>query len=183
MLRYLPNLLTLSRLLLAIPLGMLVLAGDYRLALVVGAVAGITDALDGLLARVLNAHSRFGAALDPIADKTLITVAFLCFAQTGLIPWYLAVAVILRDVIIITGAACYHWLIGPFEFSATRMSKANMFIQLCFCFLVLLAQLFEEIPAESIVAGSAAVLFFAAASGFDYVMKWSIKALHSKESR
>lgn len=180
MLRHLPNLLTLSRLLLAVPLGILILDEDFQAALVVGGVAGITDALDGFLARLLNAHSRLGAALDPIADKILTTVSFLCFAQIGLIPWYVALAVILRDLVIVAGAACYHWLIGPFEFAATRLSKVNMFVQISFCILVLLAQVVPEIPAESITAGTVAVLFIAGASGFDYVMKWSMKAIQSR---
>ena len=84
MLQYLPNSLTVLRLLLAGPLGWLVLREQYHWALVVGLLAGLTDALDGLLARRLNALSRFGAALDPVADKVLITVAFLCFAQAAM---------------------------------------------------------------------------------------------------
>ena len=106
MLRYLPNGLTFLRLLLAVPLGILILGGDYSSALIVGLLAGITDALDGFFARRLNAFSRFGAAIDPIADKTLITVTFLCLASMALVPWYLAIAVISRDLIIVAGAAC-----------------------------------------------------------------------------
>lgn len=183
MLQYLPNCMTASRLLLAGPLGYLILQQEYQWALLVGLVAGLTDALDGFLARRLNALSRFGAALDPIADKVLITVAFLCFAQVGLIPWYLALAVILRDLVIVLGASCYHWLIGPFEFAATRLSKANMFIQIAFCVLVLLAQVVAWIPGETITAGSAAVLFIAGASGCDYIIKWTGKALRQRRQQ
>ncbi len=183
MLKHLPNLLTLTRLLLALPLGALILAHRFELALAVAVAAGVTDALDGFLARLLDAHSRFGAALDPVADKVLITVAFLCFAQTGLIPWYVALVVILRDLLIVAGALCYHWLIGPFEFAATRLSKANMFVQICFCMLVLLAQVAPAIPAASVTAGIAMVLFIAGASGFDYVMKWSIKAIRNHHEK
>ena len=86
MLRYLPNGLTLLRLLLAVPLGVLILRGEYTWALGVGVLAGVSDGLDGLLARRLQALSRFGAALDPVADKTLIMVAFLTLASVELIP-------------------------------------------------------------------------------------------------
>lgn len=177
MLRYLPNALTLSRLILAAPLGILILRQNYEWALVVGLLAAASDALDGFLARRLNVLSRCGAALDPIADKVLITVAFLGFAQVGLIPWYLAAVVIARDLVILVGATCYHWLIGTFDFAATPLSKANMFIQICFCALVLTAQVFTTIPQMAITLASAAVLFFAGASGSDYVIKWSAKAL------
>lgn len=182
LLRYLPNSLTFMRLLLALPLGMLILRGEYNWALGVGLVAGLSDALDGFFARRLQAFSRFGAALDPIADKILITVTFLCLAQVELVPWYLAVAVITRDLIIVCGAACYYKLIGPFTFAATRLSKANMVIQIVFCVLVLLAQVVPGIPVLAILAGTAAVLFIAAASGFDYVMSWTIKAIQARKS-
>ena len=180
MLQYLPNALTFSRLLLAAPLGYLILHEQFGWALGIGLIAGITDALDGFAARRLGVFSRLGAAMDPIADKVLITVAFLCFAHTGLIPWYLAIAVIARDLIIVLGAACYRLLIGDFEFSATQLSKTNMLIQIAFCTLVLAAQVASWIPAIAITAASAAVLFIAGASGFDYVMKWSIKAFRHR---
>ncbi len=180
MLKYLPNSLTFLRLLLAIPLGLLILREDYTAALVVGLLAGVTDALDGFFARHLNALSRFGAALDPIADKVLITVSFLTFAATGLVPWYLAIAVIARDLIIVAGAVCYHLLIGSFEFAASNLSKANMFVQISFCALVLAAQVLPQIPSVAITAGMAAVLFIAASSGFDYVVSWTIKAIQTR---
>jgi cardiolipin synthase len=182
-LRYLPNALTFSRLLLAVPLGIVILGENYPAALMIGFVAGLTDALDGFFARRLGVFSRFGAALDPIADKVLVTVSFLCLAQVQLIPWYLALAVIARDLIIVAGALCYHWLIGPFDFAASNLSKANMFIQIGFCVLVLLVQVVPSIPAVSITIGMALVLFIAASSGFDYVSSWTIKAIQVKQQR
>ena len=183
MLRFLPNSLTFLRLLLALPMGWLILRQQYDWALATGVLAGISDALDGFAARRLNAFSRFGAILDPIADKILILVTFLCLAEVGLVPWYLAIAVIARDLVIVAGASCYYALIGPFEFAATNLSKSNMAIQISFCVLVLLSQVVEDIPSQAILAGSAAVLFLAAASGFDYVMSWTIKAMQSRKTK
>lgn len=184
MLQYLPNSLTILRLLLTLPLGILILREDFAMALAVGFLAGLSDALDGFFARRLQAFSRFGAALDPIADKILIMVTFVCFAEVQLVPWYLAIAVIARDLIIVIGAACYYRFIGPFEFSATNLSKLNMVIQICFCVLVLSSQVVPEIPQVATLIGSVAVLFIAAASGFDYVMSWTIKAMQSpKDSK
>lgn len=183
MLQYLPNCLTFSRLLLALPLGLLILREQYDWALAIGVLAGVTDALDGFFARRLNALSRFGAILDPIADKVLVTVTFLCLAAAELVPWYLAIAVIARDLVIVMGAACYYKFIGPFEFAATGLSKGNMAIQICFCVLVLLSQVFNNIPPQITLIGTAAVLFVAAASGFDYVMSWTIKAIESRKTK
>lgn len=180
MLKYLPNALTLLRLLLAAPLGYLILQQQYGTALGIGLVAGITDALDGFAARKLGHLSRFGAALDPVADKTLVTVAFLCFAQVELIPWYVALTIIGRDLVIVTGALCYHLLIGQFEFAATRLSKFNMLVQICFCVILLCAQLFHGIDPIILQIATTAVLLIAIVSGFDYVRTWGHKALQNK---
>ena len=183
MLQYLPNCLTFLRLLLAVPLGLLILREQYDWALITGVIAGITDALDGFIARRFDALSRFGAILDPIADKVLITVTFVCMAVVELVPWYLSIAVIARDLIIIAGAAAYYRFIGPFEFAASNLSKSNMALQIAFCVLVLLSQVLDSIPPQLTLVGTAAVLFLAAASGFDYVMSWTIKAIQSRKTK
>ena len=84
---------------------------------------------------------------------------------------------------IVIGAGCYRWLIGPFEFTATNLSKANMFIQISFCVLVLVAQILPSVPPESITFGTAAVLFITAASGCDYVLRWSARAIAEFRTR
>jgi cardiolipin synthase len=183
MLQHLPNSLTALRLLLALPLGLLILQENYEWALAVSLLAGLTDALDGFAARRLGTISRIGTILDPIADKLLIMVVFVCLARVDLVPWYLAIAVILRDLVIVVGAALYCRLIGPFEFAATRLSKINMCIQISFCLLVLLNQLIAGISPTILLAGSTAVLFIAAASGFDYVRSWTIKAVQKRSGK
>lgn len=183
MLQYLPNCLTILRLLLAVPLGLLILQESYTAALAIGFLAGLTDALDGFAARRLKAFSRFGAALDPVADKVLVTVSFLSFAYIGLIPWYVAITVIGRDLVIVTGALCYHWVIGSFDFAATTLSKANMAIQICFCVMLLAAQLIQDISPELILTATSLVLVIAIASGLDYVITWAIKAMRERAKK
>ncbi len=180
MLQYLPNALTFLRLLLALPLGYFILRQEFAMALGIGFLAGLSDGLDGFFARRLNAFSHFGAALDPVADKVLITVCMLSFAQVGLIPWYVAITVVARDLVIVSGAVCYRLLIGPFEFAATKLSKTNMLIQICFCVLVLAAQVVPGIPSLVITAATVVVLVIAIASGLDYVVSWSIKAMQNR---
>lgn len=178
MLQHLPNALTASRLLLALPLGLLILREQYAWALAVGAFAGLTDALDGLAARRLQAFSRVGSILDPVADKTLILVAFLCFAANELVPAYLAAIVIGRDIVIAAGAAAYHAFIGAFEFAARGLSKCNMVVQIVFCILVLVNQL-VTLPPWLFSASSAVVIGIAIASGIDYVVAWSLRAVQA----
>ncbi len=178
MLRYLPNALTISRLVLALPLGLLILRQEFALALGVGLLAGITDALDGYSARKLGYLSQLGAALDPVADKLLILVSFFCMASVSLIDWSLAALVIGRDLVIVCGALCYRLLVGPFTFGATTLSKLNMAIQIGFCVLILSAQLLP-IPNSLVLLCSAAVVLAAIASGLDYVVTWSRLARQS----
>ena len=90
-------------------------------------------------------------------------MTFLCLAEAGLAPWYLAITVFTRDIVIVIGAACYHQFIGPFEFSATRLSKGNMFVQISFCVLVLLAQVINGVPHSVLFTLIVAVLFMAVA--------------------
>jgi cardiolipin synthase len=182
-LRYLPNTLTLLRLLLALPLGYLILRQEYGLALVVGFLAGVTDALDGFAARKLGYFSQFGAALDPIADKTLVTVAVISFASVGILPWWVAMTIIARDLVIVSGALCYRLLIGSFTFGASTLSKLNMALQIGFCVLLLAAQLDMGIPATVIDGAIYVVLVIAIVSGLDYVVTWSRKALAEKRRR
>ena len=180
MLRYLPNALTLARLLLALPLALLILERDYPLALAVGLIAGLTDTLDGMVARRLQALTRFGALLDPVADKVLITVSFVCLASVGLLPWWLAALVICRDLIIVGGALVYRLLYGSFEFAATALSKANMFVQVCFCLSLLLGQVLGGPPDWLLPAAALVVAALAVASGLDYVLRWGQKALRAR---
>ena len=176
MLKHLPNALTLMRLFLAVPLGITIVQQQYDLALLIGLVAGASDALDGLLARKFNAFSRLGAILDPIADKTIITACFLCFGLTDLVPWYLAVIVIARDIVIVSGASVYTLFYGQVEFAATTLSKSNMCFQIGFCLLLLLSLVVTGIPTVLIDVARWLVIFFALASGLDYVVSWSGKA-------
>ncbi len=176
MLKYLPNAITSLRLLLALPLGMLILQQDYAMALAVGLLAGITDALDGFAARRLGYFSRFGAALDPIADKLLILVTFACLAMVELVPIAVAAVVIGRDLVIVVGAICYRLLVGPIDFAATKLSKLNMLVQICFCVMLLAMQLLPPMPAYLLQGATVLLLAIAVISGSDYVLTWSRKA-------
>lgn len=173
---HLPNSLTLLRLLLTVPIGMLILCEQFGQAMAVAFVAGCSDALDGYLARRLDARSKLGAILDPVADKLLITVAFVTTSQVGLVPWWLTAVVIARDVVIISGAACYKLLLGTIDYQPTTLSKGNMFVQVGFCILVLSSQVVAGIPAILLYWGQWLVLVMALVSGSHYVALWSARA-------
>jgi cardiolipin synthase len=118
-----PNILTLLRILLT-PLFVILLLRDlYPLALLVFAVAGLSDGLDGLIARLLNQRTVLGAYLDPAADKLLLASAFIALAILGVLPAWLSVLVITRDVIIILGLAILTLTEKKYVVSPTLVSK------------------------------------------------------------
>lgn len=105
----LPNLLSLMRIFLVAPFLIAVIYQRYLLALILFVVAGVSDFLDGFLARRLGQKSILGTFLDPLGDKLLGTVAFVALAVQGLLPAWLAVIVVAKDVYVALGAGILHF--------------------------------------------------------------------------
>jgi len=100
-----PNILTIVRILLTPVFVMAYTSENFNLAWILFAIAGLTDALDGFLARIWNQRTELGAMLDPLADKALLVTSFICLALKGWLPVWLTVLVVSRDTIIIGGLA------------------------------------------------------------------------------
>jgi len=137
----LPNSLTLLRILLVPVFSYLFLKGEYRWALLVFAITGLTDIVDGTLARVLKKKTTLGAVLDPAADKLLMLVTFIILAMKRLVPVYLSVIVIARDAWIVLGLLFLKQQKRKLYFAPTRLSKLNTFCQLLTIFLAFLLAL------------------------------------------
>ena len=133
----LPNTITVIRLLL-IPLFVIfLLEHRWDMALLTFAIASISDALDGFLARVLNQKTLFGAYVDPIADKLLLTTAFVTLAVMAKLPGWLAVVVVSRDVIITGGIGILMLNKRTMQIKPTFDSKITTFFQLItVCFIL-----------------------------------------------
>jgi len=136
-----PNLLTLLRICLAPFLVAGILEGNYRLSLGLFLAAGLSDALDGALARLLKQRSRLGEYLDPVADKLLLSTLFLVLMHKGLIPARVTVMVFGRDVGILAVAAILYAAVGRREFNPSFLGKANTLVQVAAVAAVLLHQL------------------------------------------
>jgi cardiolipin synthase len=126
----LPNCITLIRVLLVPLFAIFVLEGDYESAFFVFLAAGISDGLDGFLARVLNQKTRLGAVLDPIADKALLITAFVMLAVVGLIPSWLTVLVVSRDGIIVAGIGILMFNRHEVTIRPSYLSKTTTLMQL-----------------------------------------------------
>ena len=175
--RNLPNLITLARLGLIPVFGYYAVREEYAVAVPIFLAAALSDFIDGYLAREWKLVSRFGAALDPVADKLIMLVATVLLAVQGLIPLWLAVAIVGRDVVIVAGVLAYRLLRGDLDIKPTRLSKANTFIEFG-VLLAIMAAAAGWIDARAWLAPLFVVVFVTVvASGVQYVWIGSRMAL------
>ena len=181
MLRHLPNLITILRMLLVVPLCWLIDSARYDGALVVAAVAGLSDAVDGFLAKRYGWQTWLGGILDPIADKLLLMAAFLWLAFAGDVPVWLAALVIGRDLVIVSGAVAYYCLIGRFDAAPSRVSKLTTLVQIVFVLseLLRLSHLLD-VPDPVRAASVLIVAALTVASGIHYIIVWSGRAARAR---
>jgi cardiolipin synthase len=175
-LSWLPNAVSLLRIALVAPILLLILDGRFGWALGLFFVAGFSDGIDGYLAKRFDWHTRLGALLDPVADKLLVAGTFITLAYTQHIPVWLATVVILRDVVIVGGAAAYNFIVKPVQGEPTKISKLNTALQLLFLLFVLSRAEFNWPDEISITVLGASILITVVISGVDYVWSWSNRA-------
>jgi cardiolipin synthase (CMP-forming) len=133
-----PNFLTLLRIILVPVFVIFLIEVQYCNALIIFVIAGLTDALDGTMARLLNAQTKLGSYLDPIADKLLLAASFVTLAILGIIPGWLTVIVMSRDFIILLGIAILSLMSVTFEIKPALISKVTTALQIATVFLSLL---------------------------------------------
>lgn len=140
-----PNILTVLRILVT-PLFVICLIRDlHGCALLIFVFAGVSDGLDGLIARMFNQRSELGAVLDPIADKLLLTAAYISLGMLKDIPAWLSVVVISRDVLIVTGIAVLTFANISFDIRPSLISKWTTAFQILMIAVTLLGFHFAEV--------------------------------------
>lgn len=166
----LPNLISLLRVVAAPFVAWLLYAGRFREALVLLLAAGLTDWLDGYAARKLGISDRLGIVLDPMADKILMVVVFVSLGLLGLIPWWLFVMVVVRDLVIVAGVLLLRILRNRRQFLPTMMGKVSTFFQIV---LALLAVVYAAYSYQWLdwlkFTGVILTAIFTLLSGLDYV--------------
>jgi cardiolipin synthase (CMP-forming) len=173
----LPNFITLGRL-LAVPLAVwLMLTDRYAAAFWLFLAAGVSDAIDGFLARRLKARSEIGAYLDPLADKCLLVSSYVTLGHQGHIESWLVILVVFRDVLIIGGAMLYQTLTHSLTMQPLFISKLNTVLQIALIGFVL-AQLGLGIGDADLTPWLGYVVAASTlASGAAYVTVWGRRAL------
>lgn len=177
MLQYLPNLITLLRIVLVAPLIMVLHARNYNAAIIIAMLAGASDALDGFLAKRFGWQTWIGGMLDPIADKLLLISCFVTLTFNEVIPSWITMLVVGRDVVIVIGAFCYRYLSGSITAAPTWLSKITTVVQIFYIILVLIAlSSWFELPEIFLHTLVWLVATSTLISGVHYVVVWSVKA-------
>ncbi|VAW38579.1 CDP-diacylglycerol--glycerol-3-phosphate 3-phosphatidyltransferase [hydrothermal vent metagenome] len=161
-----------------IPLVWFMLEEQYEYALYIAIAAGFSDVLDGYLAKRFGWEGWLGGVLDPLADKFMMLSCFLVFAVQNIIPNWLLILVLARDIIIITGATFYHFTILKVDKAKPSMlSKLNTALQILFIVILLAHYSIYQFNLLVIDVLIYLVTFFTVASGIHYVYYWGKKAV------
>lgn len=158
------------RIALVAPVIVAIEARNFRLALILAVVAGVSDGLDGWLARRFHWRSRLGSVLDPVADKLLLVGCFVVLTHMDKVPMALTALVLGRDFIIAVGAWAWHRVIGHFRSSPSWISKCCTAMQILYVLAVLVGEAgWLRLPMTPWIWLVAALTL---ASGLDYIVRW-----------
>jgi len=135
----LPNILTLARILLLPFFAVTIIYKEFKIALIVFILASVTDLLDGLIARIKKQVTYFGSILDPIADKFFLITSFLLMSYYGLMPKWLTIIVISKDVIVLTGSIILYFVTHSLKIEPSFMGKVTSASQFVLIGLILLS--------------------------------------------
>lgn len=181
---WLPNLITLGRLFLVPALVYFVMLDQVAAAFWIFVLAGASDAVDGLLAKRLDAVTRLGTYLDPLADKALLVAAYITLGMQGELPLWLVILVVSRDLMIVGGALLYQVIMHELNPRPLAISKLNTAMQIVLVAVVLGQQglgidLSEVLVMLLVWATGLTTLL----SGAAYLITWGRQAIHSDSSR
>ncbi len=169
----LPNIVTTLRIVLVPIVVWAIISGQMQFAFWLFVIAAISDAVDGFLAKQLSAASEFGAYLDPLADKALLVSIYVTLGIAGLLPRWIVIAVVSRDIMIV-GAVVVAWIVGkPLTIQPFTVSKLNTMAQILLAALVLASSGFGFALGQAL---DAAVIVVAALTGLSaaaYLAAWT----------
>jgi cardiolipin synthase len=167
-----PNLITIARLLIVPLVIVMIMQGQWGWAFLLFVVAGVSDGVDGYLARRLDMRTEFGAYIDPLADKALLVSIYVTLPIIGVLPGWLAIVVVSRDLMIVS-AIMISWLMGrPVAIKPLAISKLNTAVQIAFAALILGKKAFGFELNSFDTAAMWVVAALTVASVAAYLAKW-----------
>jgi len=177
MLRQLPNLICIGRIVLTVPIVLALRDANYAASMGLFALAALSDGLDGYLAKRFRWTSDLGKLLDPAADKLLLVTVFVAATWLGLVPRWLTAAAVARDALIALGALTFRVWFGPLRGRPTSLSKVNTAVQLIYLFCVM-ADAAVGLPGKEVLSALAVItLITTVASGAHYVLVFTRRAI------
>lgn len=178
-----PNIISFLRILLTFPVVWALLEQQFTLALILFFVAGVSDGLDGYLAKHYHWQSRLGGLLDPLADKALLVSSFLCLGGLGILPSWLVAIVIMRDVLIVSGALIYSIQVEQLNAQPSLISKLNTLLQIVLVLAVVIDRGLFQLPPVLLESLIWSVLVTTVLSGLGYVVEWSRRAIDARKEK
>jgi len=170
-----PNILTLGRIIITPVIVYAILRGEPVLALALMIAAGITDMLDGAIARYFDQRTTVGAYLDPLADKLMLISTFVTLFIVNEVPLFLFLAVVFRDAIIVLGALAYEMVTHQLKMEPSMISKVTTFMQIV-CVVAMILDMAYPLADTLIQTTVWATFIVTCVSGVHYMLVWTRKA-------
>ena len=148
---------------------------QFERSLILVFLMGLSDGLDGFLARYYGWKTTLGAYLDPLADKLMLLSAFIAFAVLGWVPWWFAALIVFRDVVLLAGAVYYHLVTRQLKIEPLMISKINTFAQIILAVSLIYSQV-GPMHEQLLNALMTMVVCTTVASGMRYAVEWSRRA-------
>ncbi|MDX8395919.1 MAG: CDP-alcohol phosphatidyltransferase family protein [Mariprofundaceae bacterium] len=176
-----PNVLTLIRMILTPVIVYAIFTDKAWIALGLMVFAAITDMLDGAIARYFNQRTKVGAYLDPLADKVMLITLILTLIVTNQVPLFLFLAVVLRDIVIVSGAWFYELATHDLKIEPSLASKTTTGMQMMYVAMVLVHMAYP-LPMLWLEIATWLTFIVTCVSGVHYMVAWARKASHQEES-
>ena len=173
--RDIPNIISFLRIVLVIPIAYFLWKQAYSTALILFLIGGLSDGLDGFLARRYKWESELGVILDPMGDKLMMLAAYLLLGWDQLLAWWVVSLVISRDLIIVVGTLLYRKYIGEAKLKPLFISKLNTVCQILLVLLIMTSEVFSLNPliVDTILW---VVVVTTLMSGYAYINEWGRRA-------
>ena len=180
--KQIPNLISIVRIVLVVPIAYFLWNQNYLTALLLFLVGGLSDGLDGFLARRFQWETKLGVILDPMGDKLMMLASYLLLGWHSLLPWWLVSLVIARDLILVIGTLLYRKFIGEAKLKPLWISKFNTVCQILLVIIVMLSQVTSLLPLiVNIIMWTVVVTTLL--SGYAYINEWGRRAWHVLKGR
>ena len=173
--RDIPNLISILRIVLVVPIAYYLWNQNYSIALLLFLIGGLSDGLDGFLARRYHWETELGVILDPMGDKLMMLMAYLLLGWHNLLAWWLVGLVISRDLIIVIGTLLYRKFIGEAKLKPLFISKLNTVLQIVLVLFIMLSQVIT-LPPLVVESFLWMVVVTTLMSGYAYIDEWGKRA-------